>query len=48
MLLLSLKKMIKYFENNKILYAALGFTALFFIYVTFILGSVSSCFTLDI
>ena len=39
---------IKYFKNNRTLYFAIGFTLAFFLYITFILGRVSSCFTLDV
>ena len=39
---------IKYFKNNKILYFSIGFTLAFLLYITFILGPVSSCFTLDV
>ena len=33
---------------NRTLYFAIGFTLAFFLYITFILGHVSSCFTLDV
>ena len=39
---------IKYFKNNSTLYFAIGFTLAFSLYITFILGRVSSCFTLDV
>ena len=39
---------IKYFKNNRTLYFAIGFTLAFFIYITFVLGRVSSCFTLEV
>ena len=39
---------IKYFKNNKTLYFAIGFTLVFFLYIKFILGHVSSCFTLNV
>ena len=41
-------RMIKYFKNNRTLYFAIGFTLAFLIYIKFILGSVSSCFILDV
>ena len=40
--------MIKYSKNQRTLYFAIGFTLAFFLYITFILGHVSSCFTLDV
>ena len=40
--------MIKYSKNQRTLYFAIGFTLVFFLYITFILGHVSSCFTLDV
>ena len=40
--------MIKYSKNQRTLYFSIGFTLAFFIYITFILGHVSSCFTLDV
>ena len=39
---------IKYFKNNRTLYFAIGFTLAFFLYIKFILGHVSSCFTLNV
>jgi len=39
---------IKSFQNNRTLYFAIVFTLAFFLYITFILGRVSSCFTLDV
>ena len=40
--------MIKYSTNQRTLYFAIGFTLTFFLYITFILGHVSSCFTVDV
>ena len=40
--------MIQYSKNQRTLYFAIGFTLAFFLYITFILGHVSSCFTLDV
>ena len=40
--------MIQYSKNQGTLYFAIGFTLAFFLYITFILGYVSSCFTLDV
>ena len=40
--------MIKYSKNQRTLYFAIGFTLVFFLYITFILGHLSSCFTLDV
>ena len=39
---------IKYFKNNRTLYFAIGITLAFFLYITFILSHVSSCFALDV
>ena len=39
---------IKYSKNQRTLYFAIGFTLAFFLYITFILGPVSSCFKLDV
>ena len=39
---------IKSFQNNRTLYFAIGFTLAFSLYITFILGRGSSCFTLDV
>ncbi len=39
---------IKYFKNHRDLYFAIGFTLAMFVYVKFILGHFSSCFTLDV
>ena len=39
---------IKYFKNNRTLYFAIGVTLAFFLYITFILSHVSSCFALDV
>ncbi len=38
---------IKYFKNNRNLYLAIGFTLVFFLYLTYILVPFSSCFKLD-
>ena len=38
---------IKYFKNNRTLYLAIGFTLVFFLYLTYILVPFSSCFKLD-
>ncbi len=38
---------IKYFKNNRTLYLAIGFTLVFFLYLTYILAPFSSCFKLD-
>ena len=38
---------IKYFKNNRTLYLAIGFTLVFFFYLTYILAPFSSCFKLD-
>jgi hypothetical protein len=40
-------KTIKYFKNNRTLYLAIGFTLVFFLYLTYILAPFSSCFKLD-
>ena len=39
---------IKSFQNNRTLYFAIVFTLAFFLYIKFVLGNVSSCFTLDV
>ena len=39
---------IKYPKNQRTLYFAIGFTLVFFLYITFILGPVSSCFKIDV
>ena len=39
---------IKSFQNNRTLYFAIVFTSAFFLYIKFVLGHVSSCFTLDV
>ena len=39
---------IKYFNNHRTLYFAIGFTLAFFLYITFILGPVSICFKIDV
>ena len=41
-------KIIKYFKNNKILYLAIGFTLVFFLYLTLALVPSSNCFRLDV
>ena len=46
--ILNIIRTIKYFMNNRTLYFSIGFTLAFFIYIKFILGSVSSCFILDV
>ena len=38
---------IKYFKNNRTLYLAIGFTLVFFLFLTYILAPFSSCFKLD-
>ena len=38
----------KYLNNNRTLYFALGFTLVFVLYIAFILSHVSSCFTLEV
>lgn len=38
---------IKYFKNNRTLCLAIGFTLVFFLYLTYILVPCSSCFMLD-
>ena len=43
-----MSRTIKLFKNHRTLYFAIGFTLAFFLYITFILGHVSSCFTLDV
>ena len=40
-------KTIKYFKKNRTLYLAIGFTIVFFFYITYILAPFSSCFKLD-
>ncbi len=40
-------KTIKYFKNNPNLYLAIGFTLVFFLYLTYILAPFSSSFKLD-
>jgi hypothetical protein len=40
--------LIKNFKNNKILYLAIGFTLVFFLYLTLALVPASSCFKLNI
>lgn len=37
----------KYFKKNRTLYLAIGFTLVFFLYITYILAPFSSCFKLD-
>jgi hypothetical protein len=39
--------MITYFKKNRTLYLAIGFTIVFFLYITYILAPFSSCFKLD-
>ena len=39
---------IKYFNNHRTLYFAIGSTLVMALYVKFILGYFSSCFTLDV
>ena len=39
--------MIKYFKNNRTLCLAIGFTIVFFLYITYILAPFSRCFKLD-
>ena len=39
---------IKDSKNQRALYFAVGFTLAFFLYITFILGPVSSCFKIDV
>jgi len=39
---------INYFKNNRTLYFAIGFTLAFFLYITLVLGHISSCFTLEV
>ena len=39
---------IKFSKNQRTLYFAIGFTLAFFLYITFILGPVSSCFKIDV
>ena len=39
---------IKYFKNIRTLSFAIGFTLVLFLYIKFILGHVSSCFTLNV
>ena len=41
-------KIIKNFKNNRILYSAIGFTLVFFFYLTLVLVPASSCYRLDI
>ena len=41
-------KIIKSFKNNRILYSAIGFTLVFFIYLILVLVPASSCFRLDV
>ena len=41
-------KIIKNFKNNRILYSAIGFTLVFFLYLTLALVPASSCFRLDV
>jgi hypothetical protein len=41
-------KIIKNLENNRILYLAIGFTLVFFIYLILVLVPASSCFRLDV
>ena len=38
----------KYLNNNRTLYLAIGFTLTFVLYIAFILSHVSSCFTLEV
>ena len=40
-------KTIKYFNKNRTIYLAIGFTLVFFLYVTYILAPFSNCFKLD-
>lgn len=40
-------KTINYFKNNLTLYLAIGFTLVFFLYITYILAPFSDCFKLD-
>jgi hypothetical protein len=40
-------KTIKYFKNNRTIYLAIGFTLVFFLYITYILAPFSNCFKLD-
>ena len=40
-------RIIKYFKNNRTLYLAIGFTLVFFLYLTSILVPFSNCFKLD-
>ena len=40
-------KMLTYFKKHRILYLAIGFTIVFFLYITYILAPFSSCFKLD-
>ncbi len=39
--------MITYFKRNQCLFLAIGFSIIFFLYITFILAPVNSCFKLD-
>ena len=41
-------KVIKNFKNNRTLYLAIGFTLVFFLYLTLALVPASSCFRLDV
>jgi hypothetical protein len=41
-------RIIKHFKNHRSVYFAIGATFVMFLYATFILGRVSSCFTLDL
>ncbi len=40
-------KIILHFKNNRILYLAISFTIIFFLYITFILAPFSKCFKLE-
>ncbi len=40
-------KIILHFKNNRILYLAISFTIIFFLYITFILAPFSNCFKLE-
>jgi hypothetical protein len=40
--------MITYFKKNRTLYLAIGFTIVFFLYITYILAPFGSCFKIDV
>ena len=42
-----MSKTIKFFNKNRTFYLALGFTLVFFLYITYILAPFSSCFKLN-